>query len=269
MLKIFCGYENPLYLCIIKQQQQNQIKMADIKTLLASETIKARFTEVLKTDAPSFMANLAVMIHNSDTLSKCDPITVISCAVVSASLKLPLDPNLGYAYIVPYGSKAQFQIGYKGLIQLAIRSGQYATIGVTEIYEGQLLYYNPLTSDCEFDFETQTSDKVIGYAAHFRLLSGFEKTVYWSVAKVKAHGLKFSQTFKKGFGLWVDNFESMAKKTVLKHTLSKWGYLSIEMQAATKYDQAIVKNLEGDHEYADNKVEINLDNPQAKIISNE
>src|SRR5690606_12736048 len=126
--------------------------------------------------AAGFTANLAVMVNNSAALSKCEPLSIISAAVVSASLDLPLDPNLGFAYVIPYGEKAQFQIGYKGLIQLAQRSGQYKTINVSEVYDGELVSQNRMTGDYEFDESCRISDKIIGYSAYFRLLNGFEKT---------------------------------------------------------------------------------------------
>lgn len=223
-----------------------------VKTLLSQENVKAKFNEILKDNANGFMANLAVMVNNSTALSKCDPTTIISAAVVSASLNLPLDPNLGFAYVIPYGDKAQFIMGYKGIVQLAMRSGQYKTINVTEVYEGELISENRITGDYVFDMSTRSSDKIIGFAAYFSLVNGYEKTIYWAVDQVESHGKRFSQTYKKGFGLWKDDFISMGKKTVLKSLLSKWGILSIEMQKAIKFDQAVVKDAETeDIEYVD------------------
>lgn len=228
------------------------IQTTTLKSLLSQDNVKAKFQEILKDKANGFTANLAVMVNNSAALSKCDPTSIISAAVVSASLDLPLDPNLGFAYVIPYGDKAQFQIGYKGILQLAMRSGQYKTISVTEIYEGELVSENRLTGQYEFDFTAKKSDKVIGFAAYFSLLNGFEKTVYWAVEQVEGHGKRFSQTYKKGYGLWKDDFLSMGKKTVLKSLLSKWGILSIEMQKAIKFDQAVVNDPETeDIEYVD------------------
>lgn len=228
------------------------IQTTTLKSLLSQDNVKAKFQEILKDKANGFTANLAVMVNNSAALSKCDPTSIISAAVVSASLDLPLDPNLGFAYVIPYGDKAQFQIGYKGILQLAMRSGQYKTIGVTEICEGEYISGNPLTGEYIFDFEGRTSDKIVGFAAYFSLVNGFEKTIYWPVQQVEAHGKRFSQTYKKGYGLWKDDFLSMGKKTVLKSLLSKWGILSIEMQKAIKFDQAVVNDPETeDIEYVD------------------
>lgn len=226
---------------------------ATVKHLLSQTNVKSKFEEILRERANAFTANLAVMVNNNAALSKCDPMSVISAAVVAASLDLPIDPNLGFAHIVPYGEKAQFQIGFKGFIQLAMRSGQYSRIGVTEIYEGQLLDENPLTGEYTFDFKAKKSETIIGWAAYFKTVNGFEKTLYWPVEKIKKHGLRFSQTFKKGFGLWKDDFDSMAAKTVLKALLSKWGVLSTEMQNAVKFDQGVVKSVETQEvEYLDN-----------------
>ena len=227
-----------------------------VRSLLSQDNVKSKFKEVLHEKANGFTANLAVMVNNNAALSKCEPMSIISAAVVSASLDLPLDPNLGFAAIVPYNckvkgingdsdkwvSKAQFQMMYKGFVQLAMRSGQYKTIGASPIYNGQLISENPLAGEYEFDFSKQ-SDKVIGYAAYFKLLNGFEKTIYWDIEKVTAHGKKFSKSFnsKKPYGLWVDDFDAMAIKTVLKLLLSKWGVLSIEMQKAVQFDQSVIK----------------------------
>jgi len=224
-----------------------------LRSLLSQDNVKAKFEAILKDRAAGFTANLAVMVSNSAALAKCDPMTIVSAAVVSASLDLPLDPNMGFAYVIPYGASAQFQIGYKGFIQLAMRSGQYKTINVTEIYDGELTAENRVTGEYSFDFAAKRSDKVIGYAAYFKLINGFEKTVYWPIEKIDKHGKRFSQTYKKGFGLWSDDFDSMAKKTVLKNLISKWGILSIEMQRAAKFDQGVVKDYETEEvEYSDN-----------------
>ncbi len=241
---------------------------ATLKGILSQESVKKRFEEILKNKASSFTANLAVMVNNNVMLRDCEPTSIVSAAIIAASLDLSLDPNLGMAALVPFNEKqkdgkyikkAQFQIMYKGLIQLSIRTGQYQNIGVTEIYKGQLVNENPLTGEYEFDFSVK-SDVVIGFAAYFKLSNGFTKTEYWSIEKTKAHGKKFSQTFKKDFGLWKDDFNSMGKKTVIKSLLNVWGIKSIEMQQAIKFDQSTVKNDENyqdlQPEYIDNTEEI-------------
>ena len=227
-----------------------------VRGLLTQENVKAKFQEILKDRAAGFTANLAVMVSNSEALSKCEPMSIISAAVISASLDLPLDPNLGFAAIVPYGNRAQFQIMYKGLNQLAMRTGQYKTIGVSEIYDGQLESENPLTGEYVFNFSNKKSDKIVGFAAYFRLINGFEKTVYWPIEKISKHGKKYSKSFNNPNGRWKEDFEAMAQKTVLKHLISKWGILSIEMQTAIKADQSVVRggidDQETSFEYVDN-----------------
>ncbi len=224
-----------------------------VKSLLSQANVKSKFEEILRERTNAFTANLAVMVNNNAALSRCEPMTVISAAVVAASLDLPIDPNLGFAHIVPYGDKAQFQIGFKGFIQLAMRSGQYQRIGVTEIYDGQLIEENPLTGEYVFDFKAKKDETIIGWAAYFKTINGFEKTLYWPVEKIDKHGKRFSQTYKKGFGLWKDDFNAMASKTVLKALLSKWGILSTEMQSAVRFDQSVVKSVENQEvEYIDN-----------------
>lgn len=228
-----------------------QTQQLTVKSLLAQDSSKQRFETILKDRAAGFMANLAVVVANNEMLAKCDPDSVISAAVISASIDLPIDPNFGFAAIVPYGRQAQFQIMYKGFIQLAIRSGQYMTINSAPVYEGELVKIDRVKGEYTFDYDKKTSDKVIGYTAYFRLLNGFEKTLYMTALDVNKHGKQFSKCYQKGYGLWVERFESMALKTVLKLLLNKWGILSIEMKQAIMYDQAVFKDEES-FTYADN-----------------
>lgn len=234
-----------------------------LKKSLGSDIMKNRFSEILGSKAPGFISSIINVVNNNSYLQKADSNTVIMAAAVAATLDLPIDPNLGFSAIVPYGNKAQFQIMYKGLIQLAMRSGQYQTIGASPIFEGQLKSENPLTSEYVFDFTIQPSKTAIGYAAYFKLTNGFEKTVYWPIEKIDKHGKRFSQTYKSGKGIWKEDFEAMAIKTVLKNLLSKWGILSIEMQNAVKYDQSVVNDLNNDNfEYIDNDKE-NFENDES------
>src|SRR5690606_33794773 len=157
-------------------------------------------------------------------------------------------------YIVPYKGQPQFQMGYKGYIQLAMRSGQYQRIEVNEVYEGELTVVNRFTCDFEFNPEGRQSDKVVGYLAYFRLINGFEKYLYMTVEQVQAHAKRFSQSYGKGFSPWTTDFDAMAKKTVLKRLLATYGILSIDMQTAQLADQATVIEREDgsvDYEYPD------------------
>lgn len=204
-----------------------------MKSLLSSPAVIKRFEEVLGKRGTQFTASILSLYNSEKMLQKCEPMSIISSAMVAATLDLPVDKNLGYMYIVPYGNKAQPQMGYKGYIQLALRSAQYRYINVTPIHEGELKKWNPLTEEIDIDFEARVSDAEIGYAAYFELLNGFRKTVYWTKEQVEKHRKKFS---KSDFG-WKNDWSAMASKTVLKSLLSKWGILSIEMQKALVEDQ--------------------------------
>lgn len=222
-----------------------------IKAYFNQETVQKRFTELLGAKSKGFITSV-LQITSSGALAKADPVSVYNAACTAAILDLPINNNLGFAYIVPFGGKAQFQLGYKGFIQLAQRSGQFKTISATPIYEGQLIEENPLTG-FKFDFTVKKSQKVIGYASYFQLLNGFEKTLYMTIEEMDKHGKKFSQTYKQGYGVWKDDFDSMALKTVIKLNLSKFAPLSIEMQKAVLVDQSVIEDETGDKfQYADN-----------------
>ncbi|EMF0043870.1 recombinase RecT, partial [Enterococcus hirae] len=210
-----------------------------LKALMNTPTMKNKFKEVLKEKSDGFMASVLNLVNNDSYLSSVDPMSIVTSAMVAASLDLPVDKNLGYAWIIPYKGKAQFQLGYKGYIQLAQRSGQYQSLNVIEVYEGELRGWNRLTEQFEFDPEGRLSDKVIGYVGYFELLNGFKKTVYWTKQEIELHKRKFS---KSDFG-WKKDFDAMAKKTVLRNMLSKWGILSVEMQKATVTDENVVKDI--------------------------
>src|SRR5690625_1567308 len=216
---------------------QNTPQGYTIKQLMRADSVKQRFEETLGKKAPQFMSSVINMVNSDTNLQKCDQMSVISSAMVAAALDLPIDPNLGYAWIVPYGTKATFQLGYKGYIQLALRTGQYKNINVIEVYEGELVSWNRLTEEIELDFEQRKSDKVIGYVGYFELINGFRKTVYWSKEEIDSHRKRFS---KSGFA-WNDNYDAMAMKTVIRNMLNKWGILSVEMQTAYVED---IKNPE-------------------------
>jgi recombination protein RecT len=229
------------------------------KNFFAQDNVKKKFEELLGKRAPQFITSVLQIVSQSDMLSKAEPGSVYNAAATAATLDLPLNANLGFAYIIPYNNKtgcvAQFQMGYKGFIQLAQRSGQFKTISACPIYDGQLVSSNPLTGYV-FDFSKRDSDEVIGYAGYFSLINGFEKTTFMSIGEIKKHGERYSQTFRKGYGLWKDDFDAMATKTVLKLLLSKYAPLSVEMQRAVVADQAVVNDVETeDVTYIDNEPE--------------
>ncbi len=241
-----------------------------IKALFGREEVKQKFQELLGKRATSFVTSVLQIAAQNQLLANADPVSIYQAAAVAATLDLPLNQNLGFAYIVPYkdgktGKQvAQFQMGYKGFIQLAQRSGQFKSIYATPIYEGQITLEDPLNG-YEFDF-TKKSDKLTGYAAKFKLLNGYEATLYMTVEQLKKHGNQYSQTFKKGFGLWKDNFDAMAQKTVLKLLLSKFAPLSVDMQKAVITDQAIVHDAETeDISYIDNDESLPVDKEAERV----
>lgn len=248
-------------------QTTQQDTKQPIKTLFDNADIKKRFNEMLGKKAPGFIVSVINTITNNKDLASADRNSILFAAATAATLDLPINPNLGFAYIVAYNGKegeppkAQFQLGYKGFIQLAQRSGLFETISAAPIYEGQLVEENPLTG-FKFDFTKRTSDKVKGYAAYFKLLNGFNKTLYMTVEDLKKHGLKYSQSYKspkkwiKDKSLWTTDFDSMAMKTVIKLLLSKFAPLSIDMQKAIIVDQSVIKDWNAEEieaaQYVDN-----------------
>ena len=219
-----------------------------VKSLLATPSIKARFEEVLGKRSAAFMSSIVSAVSSNKQLLECEPMSVISSAMIAASMDLPINASLGFAYIVPYKGVAQFQIGYKGLIQLALRTGKYKTLNVTEILDGQIKKHNPFTGEMEFSVAS-TSDKKVGYLLYFKLTNGFEKFFYMTAEEITDHGKRYSASFKKGWGLWVDDFDAMALKTVAKLGLSKYGMLSVEMEQAIYSDQAVISD--GGVQYVD------------------
>jgi len=202
-------------------------------------------------NANAFMSNVMTLVSNDSYLADSEPMSIMSGALTAATLNLGLDKNLGYAYLVPFNSKnkqtgkwekkAQFMLGYKGYIQLAQRSGKYKALNVIEVYEGELKSWNRLTEEFEFDPNGRTSDEVIGYVGYFELLNGFKKTVYWTKQEIEAHRIANNKDRDKTklSGVWASDYNAMARKTVLRNLLSKWGILSIEMQEATTSDERV------------------------------
>lgn len=233
---------------------------ATIKSLFSDDKIKNRFKEILGEKAQGFMSSVINVTNNNNLLRNADASTVMSAAVVAATLDLPIDPNLGFSYIVPYGGKAQFQMGYKGFVQLALRTGQYARLNATPIYANQFKSWNPLTEELDVDLTKTGEGEIKGFAFYFRLVNGFEKTTFAFKADLLAHGKRYSKSF--GNGPWKTHPDEMCMKTLIKNTLQKWGILSIEMQTALKADQGVINNSDnldeaGAVEYVDaNAIEV-------------
>ena len=207
--------------------------------------------------AQRFIANISSVVSNNYQLQKCEPASILSAGFQAESLNLPLNQSLGYAYVVPYGDKAQFQVGYKGYVQLAIRSGQYLDIDVFTIKDGEYKGRDKNTGRPIFEFieddEIAETKEVIGYMATFTLLNGFNKQLYWSKEKATKHAKQYSKSFGNGSktDLWTNAFDLMAMKTVLKQLLNKYGLLSVELQQALEVDQAAIDE-KGNKQYVDN-----------------
>ncbi len=226
------------------QMTNNQLSTAPtggLQSVLQKTEIKKRFEEVLGSRANAFSSSIISAVNANAQLKECNPMSVISAAMIAASIDLPINPSLGLSYIVPYKGSAQFQVGWKGFVQLALRSGQYKTIHATKVLEGQIKKHNSFTGEMEFT-EKSTSNKAAGYLLYFKLLNGYEKYFYMTADEVQAHAKQYSAAYKKNFGVWVDNFDAMALKTVVKLGLSKYGVLSIDMQKAVEMDQAEVND---------------------------
>jgi recombination protein RecT len=227
-----------------------------VSSILSQDLVKARFTEILGKSANAFVSSIISATKSNPSLAECEPDSVISSAVIAATLNLPIQSNLGFAHIVPYKKDgvpvAQFQMGYKGFIQLALRTAQYKTINASEIYEGELIKHDRITGDVELDTNKKKSNKVIGYVAYFKLLNGFEKMLYMTREQLESHGGKYSKSYANKYGRWQQDFDSMALKTVIKLLLSKYGILSVDMQTAIITDQSVIKDADTlDVEYVD------------------
>lgn len=216
--------------------------------------------------AAGFITAITSAVSTNPTLQECDAATILSAGLLGESLQLSPSPQLGQYYLVPFSDKkrgkvAQFQLGYKGYIQLAIRSGQYKKLNVIEIKEGELKKYNPLDEEIEVniieDDVARGKAKTVGYYAMFEYTNGFKKTMYWSKEKMEAHAKTYSQGYrsdlnnKTKYTFWSKNFDDMAKKTMLRQLISKWGVMSVEFQKAFDADMGVLDN-KGNVEYVDN-----------------
>ncbi len=211
--------------------------------LMHSPAVVGKLNEVWNNPqmANSFMSSVISVANGNPQLRRADPMSIIGASMVAATMQLQVIPTLGQCYIIPYGSKAQFQVGYLGLLQLCQRSGQFKKILAAPVHEGEYVSGDEFNEDYVFDKKQKTSDKIIGYMAKFELLNGFTKVAYWEVERVKAHATKFSQAFRSGYNSpWKSDFDAMAMKTVLKSIL-KFAPKSIEMQNAVTFDQAVVQ----------------------------
>jgi recombination protein RecT len=250
-----------------------------IKNLFQKDEVRNKFQEMLGKRAPSFITSVLQIVASNGLLAKADPHSVYHSAAVAATLDLPLNNNLGFAYIVPYNQKykevevdekgnkrdvwkskqvAQFQIGYKGFKQLALRSGQFKLMNTTDIREGEIKKRDRKTGEIIIEWIVDEDERekaaIVGYLNYFELINGYSHSLYMTIKQLDRHAKKYSQTYKMNKGLWVDDPESMRMKTVTKLNLSKDAPLSVEMQKAIVFDQAVVNDVDTqDVEYTDNQ----------------
>lgn len=240
-----------------------------LQLYIRSDAAQQSIEKTLGDRGQDFTSSLLSVVNNNAMLQNCEPGDVIKAALKAASMRLPIDPNLGFAYIIPYkNNKAtraaghdvydvQFQIGYKGFIQLALRSGEIAKINVRDVRDGEFKGEDFVTGDLQFEQITDATIRektaVTGYLAYIKLATGFEKVLHMTTAELREHARKYSQTFKAGYGKWVDDFDAMARKTVVKLLISRWAPQSTEqLQKALRIDQAALKG-EDDYNYLDNR----------------
>lgn len=218
------------------------------KELMLAPEQQSMFEVALQQGARTFIASALNTVNNNQALRNCDPQLLFKEVMKAAVLQLPIDPNLGRAWIIPYKGVPQFQIGYKGLIDLARRTGQYEILNVTQVYKGMDVQTDILTGEIKITGGSNVTGEVIGYAAYFKLKSGMTKAVYWTKEKVLAHAKKYSKSFGNSNSAWSTDFDKMAMKTVLKHLISAWGPMSLEMKEVMDNDE----QLEELSEFTDN-----------------
>jgi len=245
-------------------------KQQSIAEFLSSPIIQKNIESVVGERKQQFITSVASLVNSNEALQLVDRKSLFAACLVAASLDLPINPNLGFAYIIPYKDQAQFQMGYKGFIQLAMRSGQFQTLNVTDVREGEIGANNRLSGEIEFVWSDDRDDlAVIGYVAYMRLTNGFEKSLYMTTKELTNHGMKFSASMKRGYGLWKEDYNSMAKKTVIKMLLSKYAPMTTQMQTATLADQAVIEGEK--YKYLDNEAirpeEVAEQKEQARILN--
>lgn len=238
-----------------------------ITAYLTNDAVKQQINNVIGgKDGQRFISAIVSAVNTNPTLQECTNPSILSAALLGESLKLSPSPQLGHYYLVPFNDKekgkvAQFQLGYKGYIQLAIRSGQYKKLNVMAIKEGELEYFDPLNEDIKINLMVDNWDareqaETIGYYAFFELTNGFRKAIYWSKKQMENHAIKYSPGYKKdkekgwNYTFWSKDFDGMAYKTMLRQLISKWGIMSIELQNAIDADMAVI-NEDGTKDYVE------------------
>lgn len=230
---------------------------------LTQDAVKDQINKVVGgKDGQLFVTSIISAVQVNPQLQECTNTSILSSALLGQSLKLSPSPQLGHYYMMPFKNnknnttEAQFVLGYKGMIQLAIRSGQYKKLNVLEIKQGELINFDPLEEEIEVnlieDEEQREKAPTIGYYAMFEYMNGFRKAIFWTKSKMEAHAMRYSAGYKakKGYTFWEKDFDAMAKKTMLRQLISKWGVMSIDMQKAYEADQAVIRE-DGSKDYVD------------------
>ena len=236
-----------------------------LQELMASPIIQKKFRDVLgnESKAASFVSSVIAVANGNAQLRNAEPMSILSAAMVSATLDLSVVSSIGEAYILPYGRKAQLIVGYRGILALAMRSGEFKNIIDEVVYEGQLVKKNKFTGEYIFDEDAKVSDTPIGVMARFDLINGYSKTIYWSMEEIKEHAKRFSQAYRNGYDCpWKTDFLQMARKVVLSALLKKYAPKSTQMNTALKFDQSVVKIN------ADRLEDINIDLAEAEYVDN-
>ena len=241
--------------------------------MLENTRTQEYLTNVLGEKKQTFVSNMVALVSSNKALSECDPSTIMFSCLKATALSLPLDPSLGLAWVLPYKDNknnttvATFQLGAKAYIQLALRTAQYRKINVRDVREGEIVGEDFVSGEMQFKKleKDRSNAPIIGYVAMFELINGFSKQLYMSVEELDAHAKRFSQTYRKGYGLWSDKEmrPAMMEKTILKRLLSKYGVLSVEMEQAIKSDSAVLGENDAVR-YIDNEEDaIDLNKAQA------
>lgn len=227
-----------------------QTGLQRFNAMLEDTRTQEYLTNVLGEKKQTFVSNMVALVSNNKALSECDPSTIMFSCLKATALGLPLDPALAMAWVLPYRDNknnttvATFQLGAKAYTQLALRTAQYKKINVRDVREGEIVGEDFVSGEMQFKKLEKDREKasIVGYVAMFELTNGFSKQLYMSNEEIDAHAKRFSQTYRKGYGLWADKDmrPKMAEKTVLKLLLSKWGVLSVEMEQAIKSDSAVL-----------------------------
>jgi recombination protein RecT len=232
-----------------------------IQSLVHNQEFISKAKDTLGEGARQFLASVLTLANSDDKIKACDPIKLYNCCLMAAAIKLPFNQNLGQAYIIPYKSEPQLQIGWKGYVQLAQRSGLYRTINVDDVRVGEIKSHDRLVGEITFDWinddDVRVRTPIIGYVAYFELLNGFRKMHYMTKAELERHAEKYSMTYRRNFGVWKDDFDAMARKTVIKLLLSKFAPLSIGNDIAKAID---IDQSDSEGNYVDNQL------PKVEVI---